>query len=200
MTRFALALVLITATTSPGLGRGPSTESGSSRGLRSDAAPGPSLGLSLAPGSAHSAAQTSAQSPGQIADLAWLAGHWAGSDGPMQMEEIWTSADGGALVGLHKDISARGGAARMVSFEFLRIEAGADGVAYVAQPGGRPPTRFGLVESGPRRAVFANPAHDFPQRIVYWIDDAGALHARVEGPKGGKTVGQEWTWTRRALK
>jgi hypothetical protein len=114
------------------------------------------------------------------------------------MEEIWTSADGGALVGLHKDVAARGGAARMVAFEFLRIEATADGVAYVAQPGGRPPTRFALVETGPRRAVFANPAHDFPQRILYWIDDAGALHARIEGPKGGRTVGQEWTWTKRA--
>jgi hypothetical protein len=126
-----------------------------------------------------------------------LAGHWVGIDGPLQMEEIWTSSEGGALVGLHKDVAARGGAPRMVSFEFLRIEATADGIAYVAQPGGRPPTRFALVETGPRRVVFANPAHDFPQRILYWIDDAGALHARIEGAKGGKTVGQEWTWTKR---
>jgi uncharacterized protein YfiM (DUF2279 family) len=130
--------------------------------------------------------------------MAWLEGHWVGTDGPIQMEEIWTSAAGGALVGLHKDVVARDGAPRMVSFEFLRIEAGADGIAYVAQPGGQSPTRFALVESATRRVVFANPAHDFPQRILYWLDDAGALHARVEGPKGGKTVGQEWTWTKRA--
>ena len=39
------------------------------------------------------------------------------------MEEVWTSAAGGALVGLHKDVSTRGGAPRMVSFEFLRVEA-----------------------------------------------------------------------------
>jgi hypothetical protein len=134
---------------------------------------------------------------GQIAELAWLEGHWAGVEGPMHMEEIWTSAAGGALVGLHKDVVTRDGTARMVSFEFLRIEAGADGIAYVAQPGGRPPTRFALVDQEPRRVVFANPAHDFPQRILYWLDDAGALHARIEGPKGGRTVGQEWTWTKR---
>ena len=113
------------------------------------------------------------------------------------MEEIWTSAAGGALVGLHKDVSTRGGTARMVSFEFLRIEGGPEGIAYVAQPGGHPPTRFALIEQADRRVVFANPAHDFPQRILYWLDAAGALHARVEGPKGGRTVGQEWTWTRR---
>jgi hypothetical protein len=141
--------------------------------------------------------QTGGAAPGRIADLAWLEGHWVGADGPLQMEEIWTSAAGGALVGLHKDVSTRGGTARMVSFEFLRIEAGADGIAYVAQPGGQPPTRFPLTEQTPRRVVFANPAHDFPQRILYWLDDAGALHARVEGSKGERTVGQEWTWTRR---
>ena len=70
------------------------------------------------------------------------------------MEEIWTSARGGALVGLHKDVGVRNGEARMVSFEFLRIEATSSGVDYVAQPGGRPPTRFALVESSGRRAVF----------------------------------------------
>lgn len=158
--------------------------------------------LNAALNSVQSQALTSAlnsvqsQAP-KVADLAWLEGHWGGADGPLQMEEIWTSAEGGALVGLHKDVATRGGTARMVSFEFLRIEATADGIAYVAQPGGRAPTRFALIETGPKRAVFANPAHDFPQRILYWIDDAGALHARIEGPKGGKTVGLEWTWTTR---
>ena len=118
-----------------------------------------------------------------------MEGHWVGSDGPLQMEEVWTSTSGGALIGLHKDVSTRGGAARVVSFEFLRIEVGTEGIAYVAQPGGQPPTRFALIEQTARRVVFANPAHDFPQRILYWLDDAGALHARIEGPKGGKTVG-----------
>ena len=84
----------------------------------------------------------------------------------------------------------------MVSFEFLRIETAGPSLVYVAQPGGRPPTRFPLAETGARRAVFANPQHDFPQRILYWLDDAGALHARIEGPQNGKTVSQEWTWTR----
>jgi hypothetical protein len=163
--------------------------------------PGPSSSLgpeSLSPG--VTSGRALALSPRQIAELAWLEGHWVGSAGPLQMEEIWTSAAGGALVGLHKDVVTRDGTLRMASFEFLRIEATADGIAYVAQPGGRPPTRFALVESGPGRAVFANPAHDFPRRILYWLDDAGALHARIEGPKDGQTVGQEWTWTKRGAR
>ena len=129
-------------------------------------------------------------------DFSWLAGSWQFTAGARCVEEHWTQPSTNMLVGTSRTVE--GG--RTVSFEFLRIEAGADGLAYVAQPGGQPPTRFALVERGPRRAVFANPAHDFPQRILYWLDDGGALHARVEGPKGGRTVGQEWTWTKRAIK
>jgi hypothetical protein len=139
-------------------------------------------------------ARAAAPPPAAATSLAWMAGHWAGTAGPLRMDEIWTAPDGGALVGLHKDVSVAPGPPRMVSFEFLRIETAGDSLVYVAQPGGRPPTRFPLAEIGNRRAVFANPAHDFPQRILYWLDDAGALHARVEGPQGGKTVGEEWTW------
>ena len=29
-----------------------------------------------------------------------------------------------------------------------------------------------------------------------WLDAPGALHARVEGPQGGRTVSEEWVWTR----
>jgi hypothetical protein len=58
---------------------------------------------------------------------------------------------------------------------------------------GRPPTPFKLVESGERRAVFANPQHDFPKRILYWLAKDGALHARIEGD-AGKSM--EWRWER----
>ncbi|HEY7413241.1 MAG TPA: DUF6265 family protein [Vicinamibacteria bacterium] len=122
-------------------------------------------------------------------DLAWIAGTWEGTADGMAMEEHWLEPSGGTMLGLHRDVA--GG--RTVSFEFLRIEAGPDGVAYVAQPGGRPPTRFALVERGKDRVVFANPAHDFPQRILYWRDAAG-LHARVEGKEKGVDQAMEWTW------
>jgi hypothetical protein len=43
-----------------------------------------------------------------------------------------------------------------------------DGIFYIAQPQGNPPTEFRLTESLGNRVVFENKAHDFPQRIVYW--------------------------------
>jgi hypothetical protein len=124
--------------------------------------------------------------------LSWLEGLWTGTNGGIEMEERWTSSKGGALLGLHRDIKN----GRMVSFEFFRIDSTAEGAFYFASPRAAPPTPFRLVELGERRAVFENKAHDFPQRILYWLDANGALHARIEGPMKGKTVSQEWVWTK----
>jgi hypothetical protein len=131
--------------------------------------------------------------PTSVEALAWMAGTWEGREASgVEMEEVWLAPKGGSMLGLHRDVA--GG--RTASFEFLRIAAEKDGVVYWASPGGRPATPFKLTESGPRRAVFANPAHDFPKKILYWIDDAGALHARIEGDGPGKA--QEWTWRKAA--
>jgi hypothetical protein len=127
--------------------------------------------------------------PTTVGALSWMAGAWGGTIGGMEMEEHWTSAKAGSLIGMHRDV-VKG---RTVSFEFLRVEEQNGGLVYLSSPTGAPVTPFHLVEAGPARAVFANPQHDFPQRIIYWKDGAD-LRARIEGPQGGKTVGEEWRW------
>ena len=134
-----------------------------------------------------------AETPAKGVDaLGWMQGSWAGEKEGLGMEEVWTAPRGGTMLGLHRDV--KGG--RVVSWEFLRIAADEQGVVYHASPRSAPPTPFRLVEMGDKRVVFENKANDFPQRILYWIDAAGALHARIEGPQGGKTVSEEWTWSR----
>jgi hypothetical protein len=130
--------------------------------------------------------------------LAWLEGVWTGTTARgLTMEEHWSSPAGGGMIGMHKDV--RDG--RMVSFEFLRIVADdSSGVCYVASPGGAPPTRFCAIELSGSRVVFENRAHDFPQRILYWLDGERRLHARIEGQAGGEEKSQEWVWTRRKEK
>lgn len=130
--------------------------------------------------------------PTDVAALGWMQGSWAGEKDGVLMEEVWTSPRGGALLGLHRDVKGGG----LVSWEFLRIQATGEGIFYYASPRSAPPTSFKLVETGDKRAVFENKAHDFPQRILYWIDARGSLHARIEGPQDGKTVSEEWTWSR----
>jgi hypothetical protein len=124
--------------------------------------------------------------------LGWLAGVWTGSSNGVRMEEHWSTPDGGGLIGMHKD--SKDG--RMVSYEFFRIIPADSGrVCYMTSPMGRTPTPFCAIELTDSRVVFENREHDFPQRIIYWIEK-GALHARIEGTIGGKPRSEEWVWTR----
>lgn len=146
----------------------------------------------LCTGAAAARAAEDAPSPEQqLAGLAWMSGAWSATVGGAEVEEHWLAPRGGLMVGVGRTV----GAGR-TSFEFLRIEATAAGVAYLASPGGAAPTAFALVESGGERAVFANPDHDFPQRILYWKEGADTLCARVEGTVAGEVEGEQWCWNR----
>jgi hypothetical protein len=73
-----------------------------------------------------------------LRDIGWLAGSWHIVSPAQCVEEQWTAPSGNMLVGMSRTVS--GG--RTTSFEFMRIEARADGIYYVAQPGGKPPVDF----------------------------------------------------------
>ncbi len=131
----------------------------------------------------------------RLAGLGWLAGSWASDSAGTRIEEHWTAPRGGMMLGVHRDVIS----GRRTSFEFFRIVEDTSGVRYVAQPGGRPPTSFPLKELGARRVVFEDLGHDFPQRIIYWLDSSGALWARTEGMISGKLESEEWRWKKSAL-
>jgi uncharacterized protein DUF6265 len=122
-----------------------------------------------------------------VASLAWMAGSW----GDGKVEEHWMAPKGGAMLGMSRVVAGD----RMVEFEFLRIEKTKEGLVYFASPSGQPPTPFRAIEQKEKRIVFENPEHDFPQRILYWMD-GDSLHARIEGKENGKDAGMEWAWKR----
>ncbi len=76
-------------------------------------------------------------------------------------------------------------AGKMVAFEFLRIVERDGGLVYVAQPGGKTATEFIMTELGANRAVFENPRHDYPRKIVYELSADGKLSATIGQTKGG---------------
>jgi hypothetical protein len=130
-----------------------------------------------------------------LAPLAWISGSWAGTQGETTTEEHWTDPTGGLMLGMNR---ARRGD-RVVMFEFLRIVARGDSIFYIALPRGRGETAFPMKELAGTRVVFENLAHDFPQRISYWQDKPGELHARTEGTMDGKVVSEEWVWRKTKL-
>src|SRR4051812_46103554 len=129
-----------------------------------------------------------------LADIAWLGGDWEMSAGTRCVEEHWTSPSSNLLVGMSRTVE--GG--RTTSFEFVRIEARADGIYYVAQPGGRPPLDFKLASDAASELVFVNPGHaDHLKRIIYRRQADGGLTARIEGEDAGRSFAIDYPYQRR---
>jgi hypothetical protein len=77
---------------------------------------------------------------------------------------------------------------KTVEFEYLRIEQRADAIYYVAHPKARcPGTDFKLTRLTGQEAVFENPTHDFPKRIIYRKNSDGSLVASIDAGEGTKS-------------
>lgn len=125
-----------------------------------------------------------------IADLSWLAGAWIGKRSTgSSIEERWSPPLGGAMLATSRSVNTSG---KMFAFEYLRIVERDGGLVYVAQPGGKLPTEFVLTEVSPSRAVFENPRHDYPKRIVYELSSEGELKATIGFTKGGTPMRYEF--------
>jgi hypothetical protein len=130
--------------------------------------------------------------PASVADLAWMSGRWE-TEGMNDnvTQESWSEPRAGAMLGY----SRSGTGERMREFEFLRIQAGADGVpTYHAQPGGRPPVSFRLTAHSATSATFENPQHDFPQRIRYERTGGDTMMATISKLDGSNAM--RWLYRR----
>ena len=119
--------------------------------------------------------------------LGWMAGAWSVTGNDRVVEEIWTAPAGGTLIGAGRTVS--GG--RTKFFEFLRIVEKDGTLVYIASPRGGAATEFAMSAIGASSVTFANPKHDFPQKITY-RRDAERLCARVEGE--GEPA-EEWCYS-----
>jgi hypothetical protein len=117
---------------------------------------------------------------------AMLEGQWRQVKGSEVVDEVWTNNKGNVIVGVSRTVDGLSNA-----FEFMRIENRKDGIVFLAQPNGNPPTPFLLTSHDAKTLVFTNPAHDFPQRIEYRRTGTDTLEATV-GMLDGK--GQKLTF------
>lgn len=82
-------------------------------------------------------------------------------------------------------------------YEFIIIRQEPDGsILYVAHPSGQRSAVFTLVRWSDHEIVFENPEHDFPQRIIYRLEEDDLLLARIEGEEGGKVRGVDFPMCR----
>lgn len=123
-----------------------------------------------------------------LASLHWMVGSWSGTADGATTTERWCPDALGRLVGDNRTIMQ----SREVAFELLAILEVDGVITYAARPGGRTPaTPFAReATTAPSAAIFANPAHDFPQRLSYVRTD-DRLDVRADG--SGQQLVFAWT-------
>jgi len=126
-----------------------------------------------------------------VGKLGWMAGAWIQEKDGVTTRETWLPPLEGAMAGVSQ--TTRPG--RRAQVEFMAITAEPAGATFTATLPGQPPTPFVLKPGADGEAVFENPAHDFPQRVIYRRCGED-LCARIEGTTKGQAASQAWRYRR----
>jgi hypothetical protein len=78
--------------------------------------------------------------------------------------------------------------------ETLYLKKFGDQWAYIAIPSEQSITLFALVEHLPKKFIFENKEHDFPQRIIYEFHKGGKLTSAIEGNVNGEIKRREFNF------
>lgn len=128
----------------------------------------------------------------KLEDFVWLAGCWENDRAGRMSEERWTKPKAGMMLGTGQTLKD----GKTVEFEFMRIHEEKGEIFYTAKPSGQPEASFKLVSHRDGKAVFENPQHDFPQRVIYGKQPDGSLLARIEGEMNGQKRGIDFPFKR----
>jgi Domain of unknown function (DUF6265) len=129
----------------------------------------------------------------RITDLSWLSGCWAAEGGEPGSMEHWLPVAGGTLFGVSRTVRQ----GKTVAHEFLQIRPDAQGqLVLIALPSGQQEATFALQAMTEHAVTFANPTHDFPQRVIYRLRSPEQLLGRIEGVRNGKERGVDFPMRR----
>ena len=115
--------------------------------------------------------------------LEWMSGCWVQNEKQSDsfVYETWTKPFG-MMIGTNRRIKD----GKVRAFEYLRIEARNGVVYYVAKPSSASAeTSFKMIMLKKEKVVFENKDHDFPKHIIYSLEGAASLVARVEDDNKG---------------
>jgi hypothetical protein len=122
-----------------------------------------------------------------------LKGCWRTTAEGRQTTEHWLKPGGRTMLGMSRTIAGD----QTVEFEFMRIQQEENGAVYLmAIPSGQKEARFKLTKASAKEIVFENPAHDFPQRVIYRFDGKDSLLGRIEGTTKGKEKSSDFPMKR----
>jgi len=113
-----------------------------------------------------------------LASLDWVLGEWTSVDDVNPTRESWRRISTDTFEGVG---SARSpGTGGMIVTETLRLVSMSGGVYYIAKVAHNDlPVAFAATACEDGSATFENPAHDFPKRLVYRLEDPDRMTVAV---------------------
>ncbi len=104
-------------------------------------------------------------------------GKWKMDVENVEVYEEWQLVNENELIGTNYSLE---NGVKIIN-ENLWIKKFADQWAYIAMPGNQNITLFALIEHSPKKIIFENKEHDFPQRISYEFHKDGKMTAVLKG-------------------
>jgi hypothetical protein len=129
--------------------------------------------------------------------FSWMHGTWIAQSGDQTIIEIWGSGTNTFFGGITMEVRDKD----TTAVEYLTLSVIHDSLFYIATVPGHnegKPVRFAFTGEKNGAFTFENPAHDFPQRIVYAHPSDSTMYARIEGMENGKPTSMEFRYRRDA--
>ena len=128
----------------------------------------------------------------QTSTLKWMAGCWERRANNLVVTEQWSFPRAKMMFGAGQ--TTRGDST--IEYEHTRIFERDGKLVYSAQPSGQSPAEFVADSASGHSVVFSNPAHEFPQRVIYRRLGPDSLLGRIEGQRGGEIRGVDFSYRR----
>jgi hypothetical protein len=109
-------------------------------------------------------------------------GKWRMDVENVEVYEEWQLVNENELIGISYSIED---GVKNIS-ENLYLKKFADQWAYVAVPKNQKIALFALIEHSPKKLLFENKEHDFPQKISYEFHKGGRMTAAIQGDVNGE--------------
>ena len=140
----------------------------------------------------HGPSAGRAQGAPTVGQVGWMAGCWEQAAGPRLIEEQWTRPRGGLMLGVSRTVVGDS----LREYEQVALFQRGGHLVYAATPARQAPAEFTSTAVSDSAVTFENPAHDFPQRVIYRRRGADSLVARIEGMRGGQPAGMDFPFRR----
>jgi len=128
----------------------------------------------------------------QTSALKWMTGCWERRANNLVVTEQWSFPRAKMMFGAGQ--TTRGDST--IEYEHTRIFERDGKLVYSARPSGQAPAEFIADSVSGFSVIFSNPAHDFPQRVIYRRLSADSLLGRIEGLRGGQIRGVNFSYRR----